>query len=361
MKNDVYARLRERLDEYSIGFKSTGTGVEIQLLETLFTEEEAEMYLNLTRSLQTARDIAEKTGQPIQTTEEILQKMTDKGLTIPRFPKKKDEPFYYSAAPYLHGLLEHQIKRMDKDMADLMLKLNHIGYFSRGPAPLRTIPVNTAVDNDTKIAPYEDVRKIIELKRRYCVADCACSVVRQTQQPQCEKPIEVCFLFDFYADYYIERGLGREVDKAELLQILERCDKNGLVPQLGNSINPDALCNCCPDCCESLLALKASPKPAKYSTSSYCSAVETESCIGCGTCIDRCPMNAIIQSDEEVAQINPHRCIGCGLCVSTCSEGAIRLVRKSEDHIKMPPEKHDFMRSSAEFEEDLRRRTDRSL
>ena len=28
-------------------FKSTGTGVEIQLLKTLFTEKEAEMYLNL--------------------------------------------------------------------------------------------------------------------------------------------------------------------------------------------------------------------------------------------------------------------------------------------------------------------------
>ena len=77
--------------------------------------------------------LPKKQGNPRETTEEILQKMTNKGLTIPRFPKKKSEPFYYSAAPYLHGLLEHQIKRMDRDMADLMLELNRIGYFSRGP------------------------------------------------------------------------------------------------------------------------------------------------------------------------------------------------------------------------------------
>ncbi|MBI4773784.1 MAG: 4Fe-4S binding protein [Deltaproteobacteria bacterium] len=360
MNSDVYSRLRERLDEYSIGFKSTGTGVEIRLLKALFTEEEAEMYLNLTRSLQTAADIAGSTGQSVERTEEILQNMTEKGLTIPRFPKN-DEPFYYSAAPYLHGLLEHQIKRIDKDTAGLMLELNRVGYFSRGPAPLRTIPIHTVVDSDAQVAPYEDVTKVIDRKRRFCVADCACSVVRQAAEHPCERPREVCFLFDFYADYYIERGLGREVDKRELLEILKECDKSGLVPQFGNSVNPDALCNCCPDCCESLLAIKRTPKPAKYANSNYYSTVAAEDCIGCETCIGRCPMGAVTLSDQGVAHIHPDRCIGCGLCVSTCSEGAIQLVRKSEEKIRVPPDKHDFMRSSAEYEADLRRRSKGTL
>ncbi len=356
MKSDVYERLRERLDEFSIGFKSTGTGIEIRLLEKLFTEEEAEMYLHLKRSLQTASEIARSTGRSEKEVEQILQRMTEKGLTIPRFPKEEGEPFYYSAAPYLHGLFEHQIKRIDKDTAALMLQLNHTGYYSRGPSPLRTIPVHTAVATESRIAPYEDVRKVLEDKRRYCVADCACAVVRRAGESSCDRPLEVCLLFDFYADYYIDRGLGREIQKDELLSILEKCEQAGLVPQFGNSTNPDALCNCCPDCCESLLAVKRTPKPAKYASSNYFCTVDTESCVACETCIDRCPMDAVGLSEEDTAQVDLMRCIGCGLCVSTCPEGALRLVRKPEDAVRVPPAKHDFMRPSSEYEADLERR-----
>jgi len=43
MPADVYSRLREQLDEYSVGFPSTHTGMEMKILEKLFTEEAAEM------------------------------------------------------------------------------------------------------------------------------------------------------------------------------------------------------------------------------------------------------------------------------------------------------------------------------
>jgi electron transport complex protein RnfB len=354
--SDVYEKLRERLDEYSIGFRSTGTGLEIRLLKRLFTEEEAHMYLNLKRSLQSASDIAEKTGRPEKEVEEMLRAMTEKGLTIPRFPKKKGEPFYYAAAPYLHGLFEHQVKGFDKDTAKLMLQLNRVGYYTRGPAPLRTIPVGAAVATESRVAPYEDVRKVLESKRRIAVADCACAVVRGSGDASCTRPREVCLMFDFYADYYIDRGLGRELQKEEIPSLLEKCEKAGLVPQFGNSANPDALCNCCPDCCESLQAVKRSPKPAKSASANYFCTVDTESCIGCGDCEDRCPMDAVSLSEEDTAQVDLLRCIGCGLCVSTCPEEALRLVRKPEETIRIPPEKHDFMRSSAEYEADLRGR-----
>jgi hypothetical protein len=45
MPSDVCYQLREQLDEYSIGFPTTESGVEMKILERLFTEEEARMYL----------------------------------------------------------------------------------------------------------------------------------------------------------------------------------------------------------------------------------------------------------------------------------------------------------------------------
>ena len=46
--------------------------------------------------------------------------MTEKALTFPRFPKREGEPVYFAAAPYVHGILENQLKRMDKGLAELL-------------------------------------------------------------------------------------------------------------------------------------------------------------------------------------------------------------------------------------------------
>ena len=68
--------------------------IEIKILKKLFTPEEAEMYLNLTEDLQTAEQIAKKIGSDTNKTEALLQRMTEKGHTFPRFPKKEGEPFF---------------------------------------------------------------------------------------------------------------------------------------------------------------------------------------------------------------------------------------------------------------------------
>lgn len=51
--------------------------------------------------------------------------------------------------------------------------------------------------------------------------------------------------------------------------------------------------------------------------------VDKEKCIGCGQCVDVCPVNAIKLADGK-ADISDE-CIECGACVSTCSVGAISL------------------------------------
>jgi electron transport complex protein RnfB len=58
--------------------------------------------------------------------------------------------------------------------------------------------------------------------------------------------------------------------------------------------------------------------------------VDTETCIGCETCLERCQMEAL-SIEEEHAVLDADRCIGCGLCVSTCPSGALTLERKPQE------------------------------
>lgn len=50
--------------------------------------------------------------------------------------------------------------------------------------------------------------------------------------------------------------------------------------------------------------------------------VNRDKCIGCGACVDMCPVQAITLVDGK-ASINPDICVSCGSCVGTCPVNAI--------------------------------------
>ena len=60
--------------------------------------------------------------------------------------------------------------------------------------------------------------------------------------------------------------------------------------------------------------------------------VNVESCIGCGTCEQRCQLDAIFLEDG-IAVVSIDLCIGCGNCTTTCPEGAIMLKKKDKEFI----------------------------
>ncbi|RKO66310.1 DUF362 domain-containing protein [Desulfofundulus salinus] len=47
----------------------------------------------------------------------------------------------------------------------------------------------------------------------------------------------------------------------------------------------------------------------------------TEECLACGTCLESCPNEAIIEGDTY--RIDPDKCENCGTCVEACPTGAI--------------------------------------
>ncbi|HEG43579.1 MAG TPA: 4Fe-4S ferredoxin [Phycisphaerales bacterium] len=55
-------------------------------------------------------------------------------------------------------------------------------------------------------------------------------------------------------------------------------------------------------------------------------AAITDKCIRCGACIDKCPTDAIKDSD-----VITEKCIGCGNCESACDHGAIKFYHNDKD------------------------------
>jgi ferredoxin len=351
--SDVYHRLREQLDQYSVGFSTTESGVELRILKKLFTEEEAEMYLRLSADLQTAEAIAKRANLDPEKTLQSLLRMTEKGLTFPRFPKREEEPFYFAAAPYVHGILENQLKRMDRELAEMLEEHFRAGPVTRGPLALRTIPVDAAVDEGLTVAPYDDVREVLQRKDRIAIADCVCNAWQRARGEICDQPREVCILFDFYGEYYVDLGFGRWISRDEVLSKMEEAQEAGLVAQFSNSEDPEALCHCCPNCCGTLRGLKRLPFPGLILPHGYHSQVDRQACNGCEVCVDRCPMDAISMEPEEIARIDLERCIGCGLCVSTCPEQALRLEPRPKESVVVPPARGNFMRPSSEIESSI--------
>ena len=76
-----------------------------------------------------------------------------------------------------------------------------------------------------------------------------------------------------------------------------------------------------------LRSLKMHPQPASQVSSPYYAVLDPALCSGCGVCVRRCQMDALVLADGKAA-LDPGRCIGCGLCVTTCKRGALTLARK---------------------------------
>ncbi|WP_456370123.1 DUF362 domain-containing protein [Thermodesulfatator atlanticus] len=72
--------------------------------------------------------------------------------------------------------------------------------------------------------------------------------------------------------------------------------------------------------------------------------INKKQCIGCGTCLEFCPVEApewVEGAKKKRMRINPEKCIGCGECIAVCPQGAIK-VQWNEQGVS-------FMKKMAEY------------
>lgn len=339
MSTSVYRKLQKRLDLYSVGFPSTKSGIEIKILQKLFSEEDARIYLGLTHLLETPEAVAGKLSLPPAEAKDRLADMAKRGLL---FSRKENHKILYGATPFVHGIFEYQVNRMDKELAALMdqylteamgLSLaRHGGYF------LRTIPIQKSLAVKHNVASYDDAVEFLKTRKQIAIANCICRTTKNKLDQGCGKLLESCFMFNTMAEYYIEHNLGRKITYKEAVAILTKGQKAGLVTQPATSQNPAGMCLCCGDCCGVLLGIKSHPKPAEIVSSNHYVILDNSNCTGCEVCVRRCQTAALSMNADGIAELNPDRCIGCGLCVTTCPAKSFTLLPKPEKRQYALPE-----------------------
>ena len=336
-----YRQLQEHLDKLPIGYPKTDSGVEIRILQLLFTPIEVRVALCLSlgnASVETVRKRLEKKFRITFEAEEvarILREMFMKG-TINR---SHMEPFKYSNAMLAIGMFEHQVGDLSKEMVEMVHQYFDEGFddeFFRSSLPqLRTSPHMKAIVPEYNIATYDNMREIVrKTDKSIQVANCVCKEGEAILGKPCKQTsdIEVCLMFD--AKGYLDRGKARTITKDECLEIINRAEREGLVLQPGNSLQPFCICLCCGCCCGVLTSAKKYEKPAELIAHNFYAKVEEELCTGCSICVNRCQMEAIhIENKKAIIDLN--RCIGCGLCVTTCKTEALRLTGKTKKTV--PP------------------------
>lgn len=145
------------------------------------------------------------------------------------------------------------------------------------------------------------------------------------------------------AEYYIENGIGRQIDQDEALAIVQRSVDAGMVIQSCYTKDSEIFCSCHGDCCDILASYVACGSDVMGSLNStpqishYRLEVDHDACLKCGACVQRCPLFAITMDEAEGPVVN-NVCVRCGQCATVCPVEARKLVQKDESEILELPQ-----------------------
>jgi Fe-S-cluster-containing hydrogenase component 2 len=204
---------------------------------------------------------------------------------------------------------------------------------------MRVVPINIEIDAQHEVRPYEDLRRTLANAKSFQLMDCICKKERGLVGEPCKHPMEVCMAFSNHEGAFDKFPLGRVISKEEALEVVKKCDEEGLVHMTYNvQHNQMFVCNCCSCCCGVLRGMSLYNAPNIMAKSNYHAVINQETCAACGICADeRCPVKAIEETDGAY-EVKQERCIGCGVCVPTCATESISLARKPDDLHEVPPD-----------------------
>ena len=363
-KEAVYRALAERLNKNPVGAPVNETLMAI--LHRLYTQSEAEVGSRFPLLPMTADKIAGITGWGEAELKAVLEQMADKGLVID-LPRK--DGVYYMLAPMVVGFFEYTFMRVSKEVPMKELAELFERYFASAGVReeifggttkmFRTLVYENLIPAavETEVLSYEKASEIIRAAGGGALTVCACrhKTLHLGKACQFNAPLEdVCTSLGGAARWLISRGFARPATVDELLRVLDKTEKLGLV-HMGDNVlnNPAYICHCCGCCCGVLRTINETGVIALH-PSNFIAEVDAELCEGCGVCADRCHISAIQMTaaggsepgDRERPVVQKDLCIGCGVCAAGCPTGALQMSRRASLY-NPPRDKKEQMRAIA--------------
>jgi len=333
----------------------------IELLKTLINEEQMEFLLCFNKPLN-FEELKSKTNLSEEQLHIKLNELMDIGM-ITGIPSRNSGLIVYRLVGYLPGLLEFTLMKGEKGSKEIkiaklweqifndakeMTQKNYevfMNAYKQAPPIDRVIPIETQiVPNEEEVIPYEDVTKIVDKFEIIGVSHCYCRHRKSLLEDPCKinAPLKNCLSFGRSAKFAIDHNFATQITKNQALKILKEAEKLGLVHK-GFHIkgNPEleemAICNCCKCCCGNFQGFYSGTSPT-HTYTSYIARINIEHCIGCGTCVEVCPIEAS-SLRNEIAKINETKCLGCGICAQQCPENAIQLIHTGLRKVFIPAPK----------------------
>lgn len=341
VKDDIYVRLQQFLDRLGLGYPEAG-GAELTFLKKFYSEEDAEIILQMVDDFKSAYEFSRMTGRSdVEEVEKKLYEMSKRGLI---YRQNFEGVNKYRPVPVIHGTYEFNIDnpKIDKELLkDFFATLGSpkFGRSLETPTPFfRAIPIKKdLVIGEGEMMQYDDIEAILDNHTSFALCTCACRQNRQIRGEEvCDHPLETCLVLGGFAQYSIENGIGREVTREEAKKMLMDGLEDDRCINVINSQDVECICSCCECGCDVLRFRKALGEKGSH-WSNYICVKDEEKCEE--TCSDLCTSNcqmkevSAIESVNGKIRIDESNCIGCGMCANACPHGALSIVEKREHYM----------------------------
>ena len=209
-----------------------------------------------------------------------------------------------------------------------------------------SVPENVA----KSVIPYEMAYNIIIRNPDAIVAlRCAC---RDARGHDCQPSHKCMIIGEPFMSFMLEQNKKADPVKLnvqEAIELLNTCKKNGYVSNAyckdgaGNQMY--AICNCCPECCVSISAIRLfrslGIKESSLAQSGYLPKIDLGKCTSKGKCVPVCPFGALswVDADKKHPVVDTNLCMGCGNCAQACPEKAIVMTPAAEKGIPLDIDK----------------------
>jgi len=140
-----------------------------------------------------------------------------------------------------------------------------------------------------------------------------------------------------YASVHLQIGEDPKINQADNILPQHQCGKCGYVgcrPYAKAIVRKEAEIDQCPPSGEigrlalaSLLSHDAKPLNVTSSETHIKALAEIREpdCIGCGLCLQACPVDAILGAPKFLHTVIAQECTGCGLCIAPCPVDCIEM------------------------------------